>query len=723
MRPWIAVLVLPALCACKKESAAAPKVAPAARQEASGLAVVPAAPKLPVTETFHGVQVVDDYRWLEEGKDEKVRAWSDAESARARAYLDLLPGRELLEKRISGLFNQRPPSVGGLRWRPGSSFALQFDPARKQQPSLVVLESLEAGAGRRVLLDLMQLDPSGATAMDWFVPSLDGKKVAVVLSKGGSEDGTVHVYDVATAKETGDVIPRVQEGTGGGSLAWNADGSGFYYTRYPRPGERAKEELDFWQQVYFHKLGTPESQDAYSMGKALPRIAEIRLKTTDDGKRHLAVVANGDGGDFALWLLLPGGSWTQVAGFDDGVVDAQFGRDDALWLLSKKDAPRRRVLRLPLATPQLAKAKVVIDQRPGVIEQVVATKSRLYIEELSGGPTRVVQFDLHGKEQDKQVPAPPLSTNAGLQRLDGDDVYFISVSYVQPLVGYRFDARTGSLMSTVVRGTALADFQDIEVVAEQATSKDGTKVPMFILQKRGTKRDRNNPTLLSGYGGYGISTQPYYSDLRHVYLEQGVVLVYTALRGGGEFGETWHDQGRLLRKQNVFDDFIACAERLIELGYTSPARLAIEGGSNGGLLMGAAMTQRPDLFHAVVSHVGIYDMLHVEDSANGQFNVTEFGTVKDPEQFKALRAYSPYHHVKEGVAYPPVLFMTGANDPRVDPMQSRKMTARLQAATSSNKPILLRVDYDAGHGVGSTRAQQDREAADTYAFLLWQLRG
>ena len=259
------------------------------------------------------------------------------------------------------------------------------------------------------------------------------------------------------------------------------------------------------------------------------------------------------------------------------------------------------------------------------------------------------------------------------------------------------------------------------MIVEHATSKDGTKVPMFILQKKGTLRNGSNPTLLQGYGGYGINTQPRYSDLSHVPLEQGLVVVRTVLRGGGEFGETWHLDGNLTKKQHVFDDFIACAQRLIELGYTNPSRLAIEGGSNGGLLMGAAFTQRPDLFRTVVSHVGIYDMIHVEDSPNGQFNITEFGTVKNPDHFKALLAYSPYHHVVDGTNYPSILFLTGANDPRVDPMQSRKMTARLQAANPQGRPVFLRTSSNTGHGMGSPLSAQIEGLVDVEAFLMHEL--
>lgn len=670
----------------------------------------------PVTETLHGVTIRDGHRWLENGQDPAVVAWSAERNARARAVLDGLPGLQILRRRITALMMNRRPSLGGLVWRPGRTFALRYDPAHRQQPDLVVLGSIAPGAQPRVLLDLMALDPTGGNAIDWFVPSLDGAKVAVSLSRGGSEEGTLHVYDTATGRETGDVIPRVQVGTGGGSLAWAKDGLGFWYTRYPRKGERPAGDLDFFQQVYFHRLGTADSADAREVGKTFPRIAETRLASSADGRAQFALVEKGDGGDYALWLR-HAGRWSQVAREEDGIIDAQFGRDGALWLLSKKDAPRHKVLRMPLANPVLAKARVVIPQQEGILTELAPGRTRVYVVELLGGPSRVRQFDLKGRELPGAIPAPPVSTNAGLQSLEGDDVFFFSTGFTRPMEGLVFRAAKGRLEPTLVRTTPLADFGDAEVIREEATSKDGTRIPMFILQPKGIRRDGKAPTLVTGYGGFGISTQPYYSDLAHVLLEQGVVQVHTALRGGGEFGEAWHDAGRLTRKQNVFDDFIACAERMVQLGYTTPSRLAIEGGSNGGLLMGAALTQRPDLFRAVVSHVGIYDMIHVEDSPNGQFNTTEFGTVKDPEQFKAMYAYSPYHRVKDGVAYPSVLFLTGANDPRVDPMQSRKMAARLQEANPGGE-VLLRTSADTGHGIGSPLSARIAIAVDVDAWLL-----
>jgi prolyl oligopeptidase len=308
-----------------------------------------------------------------------------------------------------------------------------------------------------------------------------------------------------------------------------------------------------------------------------------------------------------------------------------------------------------------------------------------------------------------------------LLRAGGDQLLFQSQSFVEPSTWYRYDPSSGQLKKTALFQTAPASFSDVEVIRQFAISKDGTRVPMNILRRKGTKLDGNNPTLLTGYGGFGVSQSPGFSLRRRLWLDHGGVWVIANLRGGSEFGESWHEQGRLTKKQNVFDDFIACAESLIKAKYTSPEKLAIEGGSNGGLLMGAALTQRPDLFRAVVSHVGIYDMLRVETFPNGAFNVTEFGTVKERDQLRALYAYSPYHHVKDGTDYPAVLFLTGANDGRVDPMNSRKMTARLQAATHSERPVFLRTSSGSGHGIGTALNERIEQDADVFAFLFDQL--
>jgi prolyl oligopeptidase len=512
----------------------------------------------------------------------------------------------------------------------------------------------------------------------------------------------------------------VQYPTGGGSVAWNSDDSGVYYTRYPHEGERAPDDLNFYQQVYFHRLGMPVEQDSYQLGKDFPRIAEIELESSRDGRYVLATVANGDGGEYAHYLLGPDEQWKQITKFSDQIRHSEFGADNALYLLSRQNAPRGKILRLPLNKPELAEAKVIVPESDVVIESYAPTVSGVYVEDLVGGPSQIRFFNRDGKPP-KTVPVKPISAVQQILWLEGDQLLFRNISYVEPFVWMTYDPATEKIQPTALKGTSPVDFGDVEVVREFATSKDGTKVPMNILRRKGTKLDGKNPTLLYGYGGYGISLSPNFVVSRRVWLDQGGVYVVANLRGGGEFGEEWHKAGNLTRKQNVFDDFIACAEWLIKNRYTNPDKLAIEGASNGGLLMGAALTQRPDLFRVVVSHVGIYDSLRSELEPNGAFNVTEFGTVKDPAQFKALYAYSPYHHVVNGTRYPAVLLMTGDHDGRVNPFHSRKMIARLQAANKSNHPILLRTTSSAGHGMGTALDERIAQEADGFAFLFDQL--
>jgi prolyl oligopeptidase len=684
-------------------------------------AAQPVTPRIPVTDTYHGVKVVDDYRWLENGDNPKVKAWSETQNARSRTLLDRLPGRAAAAAEIERLVTSRPLSIGNIVVRRDRIFAVCFDPSHKQQPWIVLLASLTSEEGMRAIIDPNVLDPTGHTTFDWFVPSPDGSRIAVSLSQGGSEEGTLHVFDVATGRETGDVIPLVQKGTAGGSAAWAADGKGFYYTRYPREGERPKDDLDFFQQAWFHELGTPVGEDRYAFGRDLPRIAEIFLRTSDDGRRHLALVQNGDSGDFALYALAEDtATWQSITTFQDGLIDARFGPDGSIWAISKSGAPRRRVLRIPPNSFTLGSARTVLDQRAGVIEAISPGRSRLYAVEALGGKSRIRAYDLDGNLVD-EPQTPAISAVSDLQRLHGDQVFYGVSSFLQPYTGYVYDPLKKASTPTIVGRKAVADFSDAEVVEDFAFSKDGTGVPMFILQPKGTKKNGKNPVVLTGYGGFGISQTPEFNDLAHVFTERGVILVFAILRGGSEFGQEWHEAGRLMRKQNVFDDFLACARRLIEVRYTKPERLAIQGGSNGGLLMGAAITQAPTLFRAAVSHVGIYDMLRVEASANGQFNAVEFGSAKNSEQFKALYAYSPYHHVKDGTRYPAVLMPTGANDPRVDPMQSRKMIARLQAADPKGV-YLLRTSGSTGHGgIGAGVSDVVALETDVDAFLFSQL--
>lgn len=683
----------------------------------------PPTPKRPVVTEYHGTKVNDDYQWLEKTNNPETDKWTRQQSDYARAKIDQLRFVKKIARQLTAWSNATSPSYRHLTFAGKLFFALKYQPP-KEQPLLISFSSPFDLKTEKVIFDPNAVSSGGKVAMDFFVPSLDGKRVAISLSEGGSESGTVHVFDV-NGTELEDRIPRVNGPTAGGSVSWNADGTGLYYTRYPHPGERPAEDVDFYQQVYFHKLGSDVKTDSYVIGEDFPRIAEIQLTTARDGKHLLASVANGDGGEFAHFLLrLDGkGSWRQLTTFKDKIINAEFGQHNDLVLLSRNAATRGKLLRMELKEPSLKKAKVIVPESEAVIADFIPTENRIYIDEMVGGPSRIVVYDLEGKSLG-QVPFPdPVSDVGQMVYAEGDEILYQSQSFLDPGAWFQLTASDPAKLApkrTALAVTSPVQYTDTEVLREFATSKDGTKVPLNIIAKKGLRRNGKNPTLLYGYGGYGMSMAPRFrTDLR-AWLDAGGVYVLANIRGGGEFGEEWHHQGMLTKKQNVFDDMIASAEYLIKEKITSPQKLAIEGASNGGLLMGAMLTQRPDLFKAVVSHVGIYDMLRVENDPNGAFNVTEFGTVKDPEQFKALLAYSPLHNVKDGVNYPAVMLLTGVNDGRVNPYHSKKMAARLQAV--SKNPVLLRVSYSSGHGMGSARSERIAQQADVYAFLMSELK-
>jgi prolyl oligopeptidase len=693
----------------------------------------PATAEKPVTDTYHGVTVTDPYRWLENWNDPAVKEWSNAQNRYARSVLDALPHVDQIRDRVTAILSAQTTSYYDLRAEHGQLFAMKRQPP-KQQPFLVVMDSPMHPEQERVVVDPNALNAKGTTAIDWFVPSPDGKLVAVSLSEGGSEAGDVHVFDVATGKQVFEVVPRAQNGTGGGSLAWLPDGKSFFYTRYPQGNERPAGDRDFYMQVYHHVLGTAASQDTYEIGKDFPKIAEVWVETTREGVALLSF-QKGDGGEFQHYARTLDGQWHQLTRYEDRVVQLVLGRSTdgkttPLYLVSLKNAPHGQLLELDLdnrAGAALSDARVLIPEGKdtlvsefaGAATNIAATEHRLYVTYQLGGPSEVRVFDLQGHS----LPAPaqfPIGAALEVAAADdnGDAVLFAATSYIDPITWFRFDPSDKQTTKTPLSQTAVVDFSDCEVVREWATSKDGTKVPVNIVRRKGLKRDGSHPLLLTGYGGYGVNMTPVFVPSRRVQIEQGVIFAQANLRGGGEFGDEWHREGALTHKQNVFDDFAAACRHVVEAGYTSRDKLAIEGGSNGGLLMGALLTQHPDLFHCVVSHVGIYDMLRVELSPNGAYNIPEFGTVKDEAQFRALYAYSPYHHVRAGVKYPPVLFLTGANDPRVDPMQSRKMTARLQSVGAT---CLLRTSANSGHGIGSSLRERIEEAVDVDAWLLDQL--
>lgn len=679
-----------------------------------------------VPEIYHGVTVDDPYRWLENRDDPAVRDWSDQQNAYARKILNNLPYAKKISERVNEIENAASINYYFLIWSGKKLFAMKNQPPL-DQPLLVIMDSADRPETERIIVDPNQLDISGSTSIDWYVPSPDGKHVGVSLSVGGSEMGDVHIFETETGKEVGEGIARVNGGTAGGDLAWLPDGSGFYYTRYPRPGERPHEDLNFYQQVWFHKIGSSITEDYYVIGKDFPRIAEIRLVMNYQSGHLLIILQYGDSGKFAHYILLPDGTIKQITTFDDKIVEIVWGANSDLYLISCQNAPRGKILRLTLADLSLPKAQTIIPESDDTIISsfsaksfLVATDSKLFVTYQLGGPSEIRMFGHEGTFMNKP-DILPVSSIQELTPLDGDNILFRNSSYIDAPAWYLFNAATGATNKTGLFYQSPVDYTDTEVVREFATSKDGTKIPVNIIRLKGTKMDGSKPVLLNGYGGFNVSIAPGFSALRRVWIEQGGIVAIANIRGGGEFGEDWHQAGSLINKQNCFDDFAAAMQYLAEAGYTNPQKLAIMGGSNGGLLMGAMLTQHPDLFKATVSSVGIYDMLHNELTPNGNFNIPEYGTVKDADQFQALYAYSPYHHVKDGIAYPAVLLMTGANDPRVDPMHSRKMTARLQAATISNNPILLRTSSTTGHGLGTPLNERIKEDVDEFAFLFYEL--
>ena len=704
---WRSVKCIPALLAASALSFAAD---------------APPTPVHPVTDVYHGVKVIDDYRWLEDFSNPEVKQWVARQNAYTVSVLDKIGDRQHLKQELFDLLAKRSTSFRDVVVCGKQIFALKSE-ASRQQPALVVFSSANASPDEaKTVVDPMVIDASGSTAIDWFVPSNSNRYVAVSLSKGGSESGDLHIYEVANGKElSSDSITRVQNGTAGGSLAWDQDDGGFFYTRYPRPGERPASDLDFYQQIYFHKLGDSPANDRYELGKDFPRIAEIVFQSSQDGKRILASVANGDGGDFLHFLRTPDGVWHQVAQYSDQVRLAHFGSDDSIYLLSKVNAPMGKILHMGPSEYSAAKAKLIVPESGVAIEDFVAGANHLYVADLAGGPSQVRRFLINGKPIGT-IPLDRIAAVDDIRLLGSDDVLFLKTSYTSFPSWVTYSSAEGKVNGVrALFSPPAINLDDAEVIREFATSKDGTRVPLNIIRKKGTPVDGNQPLILTGYGGYNISEKPYASALVRLLLNHGVTFVTTNLRGGGEYGDRWHLAGNLTHKQNVFDDFYACAQYLLERKYTSPARLGIVGGSNGGLLMGASLTQHPETFRAVASFVGIYDMLRVELSPNGSFNVTEFGTVKEQDQFNALYAYSPYHHVRSGVAYPATIFLTGDNDPRVDPANSRKMVARLQAVADSKGPILLRTSSNAGHGIGSSLNEAVSQMTDAYSFLLNQL--
>jgi prolyl oligopeptidase len=671
------------------------------------------AQRIPVTETFHGVEVSEDYRWLEDPSSEETIAWTMSQRHRTRAYFDRIPWRAALRARVQLLVGAEKTAYKRLSCGGGVFFALK-EQTPHQQPFLVVLTDLDDPRTERPVVDPGVIDPSGETTIDFFVPSPDGTKVAVSLSEHGTEDGALYVYDVQSGQVVGEPIPHVN--LMGGSVAWRHDGSGFWYTRCADPA-------GFRQQVWFRDLrGGPDGVDLAGPF-ADEQIAENFLSASPDGSWVMDRVQKGDGGEWQVLVRsqAAGGSWWQVADILDKCVHAVLGTE-ALYLLSRRDAPRGKLLRLPLAgAATVADAEEIVPEVDTVIEDLAVTGDTIWVVDMDGGPQHVRAVDAAGAPL-STVELPSMSSvssyAARLSTLGQDRVAWSCESFTQPATWW-IAGRGEAPRRTGLRMTTSVDLSGYEVTREFATSRDGTRIPLNVIATPGTPRDATAPALLTAYGGYAISLVPRFDPDLLLWLEQGGVYVVANIRGGGEYGEQWHHAGRLAAKQNCFDDFIACADYLHSSGITSRDRLAIVGGSNGGLLMGAVLTQRPDIARAVVAAVPVMDSLRAETTPNGTFNTPEYGTVDDPELFAVLRAYSPYHNVVNETAYPAVLLTAGQNDSRVDAWHAKKMTARLQEATSSDRPVLLRLE-STGH-LGGSLDQSIDDTTDRYAFVFDQL--
>ena len=684
-----------------------------------------------VTDEYHGTKVSEDYRWLEDGQNAAVRQWSKAQNSYARSILDRLPGVPKLRQQITQLLSAKTVSYSSIALRNGKCFAIQREPPR-QQPFIVVMGSVDDVRDARVIVDPNEIDSSGTTSIDWYKVSPNGEYLAVSMSSGGSEIGNLSLYDVQTGQLIdGDRIAYVNSGTAGGSLAWFPDSSGFFYTKHFKVAPKDPDDQNVYQHVYRHGLGQPVAEDSYELGKGFPQIAEIQLVMDDSTGTLLATVQKGDGGEFAHHLRNTDGNWRQFSHFGDGVKQAVFNSRKDLLVVTLKGAPRGKIVRVPIITLDVQSAPVLIPESEDTIvtsgvafwgeTTVLPMKDRLYVVYQLGGPSELRCFDYQGQA----LPTPrqlKVAAVHGLQAMDKQSVLFGNTSYTQPDAYYQYDPRTGKTGKTQIANQSATTLDGATVIRRFTKSVDGTKIPLNIILPPGVTEDGSNACVVYGYGGYGVNLEPRFRPLNRILMDHKVIYVVANIRGGGEYGEKWHLEGNLTNKQNVFDDFAACVKYMTTSGYTTPQRTAILGGSNGGLLMGATLTQHPQMVKAVVALVGIYDMLRVELSPNGAFNVTEFGTVKDRDQFHALHRYSPYHNVKDGVKYPSVLFMTGENDPRVDPMQSRKMTARLQEATTAASPILLRTSANAGHGSGNSLNEQIEQSVDLYAFLFSHLQ-
>lgn len=680
--------------------------------------------KIEVVDTYHGIQVADPYRWLEEGDSADVKAWTDAENAVTRRFIDAIPGREKLAGQIRDLLEVGLVGAPEVRdVRPG--LRRYFHTKREgpqNQPVLYVRDGV-AGADR-VLIDPSSLSADATSALDWWHPSNDGALLAWGHSDAGSEESTLQIRDVTLGTDLEDRIPYTRHS----SVAWLPDQKSFYYTRYPDPGTVPVGDEKYFCKVFRHVVGQSYRADTLVFGEGRAKTDIPQVLISPDG-RWLVVRVHESWGKSEIYLrdlsLRDKGAWVAVATGEDALFEP-IVRNDGLYLHTNLNAPKYRLVAVDYRTPDRAHWTEIVREGPDVIEDVTIIGHDVFVTYLHDASTRIERVTLDAKSRRAvrvaEVALPSLGSAGVAGAWNGDEAFIQYTSFVEPPQVMRVDLTKDGAPHLWDRVGAGFSASGVTVSRTYATSKDGTRIPMFVVAKEGTPRDGTSPTVLYGYGGFNVNMTPAFSARALLTVERGGVWVTAVLRGGGELGETWHRAGMLGNKQNVFDDAIACAEEIVAEKVTSPARLAVMGGSNGGLLVAALVTQRPDLFRVGLSLVPLTDMLRYERFRIARLWASEYGSVSDEQQFKALFAYSPYHHVKDGVAYPSMLFTTAESDSRVDPMHARKMAARMQAAQgAADRPILLRVESRAGHGQGKPVSKLVDETADELSFMFHEL--
>ena len=713
-------LLIAAAAVYAHDSKSTDKAAPAAP---------PKAEAKPVVDIYHGTKVTDNYRWLEDGNSPETQKWVADEMAYTRALLDPLPGRDAIHKRLTELL-----SIGSITTPviAGKHYFYTKREGMQNQPVLYVRDGLNGPD--RVLVDANQLAADGTIALDWFQPSDNGKYVAYGTSQSGSEMSTLHIVET----KTGTTLPDTIERTRAASIAWLHDNSAFYYTRYPKKGDVPAGQEMYNRHVFFHELGSDPETDDLIFGEGRDPEDWPSVFLSNDGRWLLIHVSQG-WTKSELFLMdmqgkNPPSRLTTGKDFNYG-AEVYAGK---VYITTNEGAPRYRLFVTDAGNFDREAWKEIIPQTDAVLQNVSVYSGKLFVQYEQNATSQLKLFDPDGKKI-SDISLPGIGSVFGTGgKWNHDEAFFGFHSFTVPPSIYLIDlkpttVKTSGLEANAAFVSALwskvdapsIDPSAYEVAQEWYKSKDGTRVPMFIVRKKGLAKNGKNPTLLTAYGGFNISLTPSFSRTAYLWMEHGGVFAVANLRGGAEFGEDWHRAGMLEKKQNVFDDMIAAAEHLISEKYTDKNHLAIQGGSNGGLLMGAMMTQRPDLFHAVVCQVPLLDMLRYQNFQIAKLWIPEYGSAENAEQFKWLYAYSPYQHVKAGVEYPAILFMTGDFDTRVDPMHAKKMAALMQAeaknGASKTRPILLRIESKAGHGAGKPVTKQIEEFTDVYSFLFSQL--